>query len=145
MEEGERVLTGNSGTLTYSLKIAMFKQLMIELHGRLTAVAKTLAELEKAQQLNWANERGHWRVLKCDPLKQELHKITVPTEDLLKQAVELRKGVSEEALHGFRSYKRMTDQPTTDWMQFRLELSLRPLGDRQAAWHLLGRRPPWPC
>ncbi|CAE7346692.1 pol, partial [Symbiodinium sp. CCMP2592] len=122
-------------TLTYSLKIAMFKQLMIELHGRLTAVAKDTSEMEKARKLNWTDERGHWRVLKWD---------------LLKQTVELRKGVTEEALHRFRSYKKMTEQPVTEWMQFRLEISLRPLGDPiwntlqtwvgQAAWHLLGCR-----
>ena len=95
-------------TLTYSLKIAMFKQLMIELHGRLTTVAKTPAELEKAKQLNWVDERGHWRVLKWNPLQKELQvdesKPTVPTEDLLKQTVELRKGISEEAIHRFRNF-----------------------------------------
>ena len=141
-------------TLTYSLKIAMFKQLMIELHGRLTAVAKAPEEMEKAKKLNWVDERGHWRVLKWNPQKQELQvdegRPTVPTEDLLKQTAELRKGISEEALHRFRSYKKMTDQPTTEWMQFRLEISLRPLGDPvwstlqnwvgQGAWHLLGCR-----
>ena len=132
----------------------MFKQLMIELHGRLTAVAKAPEEMEKAKKLNWVDERGHWRVLKWNPQKQELQvdesRPTVPTEDLLKQTVELRKGISEEALHRFRSYKKMTDQPTTEWMQFRLEVSLRPLGDPvwstlqnwvgQGAWHLLGCR-----
>ena len=69
---------------------------------------------------------------------------------LLRQTVELRKGVTEEALHRLRSYKKLTDQPTTEWMQFRLEVSLRPLGDPvwntlqnwvgQGAWHLLGCR-----
>ena len=132
----------------------MFKKLLIELHGRWATVAKTPAELEKAKQLNWVDERGHWRVLKWNPLKSELQvdesKPTVPTEDLLKQTVELRKGVTEEALHRFRSYKKMTDNPTAEWIQFRMEISLRPLGDPvwntlqgwvgQAAWHLLGCR-----
>ncbi|CAE7040631.1 unnamed protein product [Symbiodinium sp. CCMP2592] len=104
---------------------------MIELHGRLTAIAKDASEMEKAKKLNWTDERGHWRVLKWDPQRQELQvdesKITVSTEDLLKQTVEMRKGVTEEALQRFRSYKKMTDQPVTEWMQFRLEISFRPL------------------
>ena len=49
-------------------------------------VAKTPAELGKAKQLNWADERGHWRVLKWNPLQKELQvdesKPTVPTEDI---------------------------------------------------------------
>ncbi|CAE7684086.1 unnamed protein product [Symbiodinium sp. CCMP2592] len=116
--------------------------------------AKDTSEMEKAKKLNWVDERGHWRVLKWDLQRQELQvdesKITVSTEDLLKQTVEMRKGVTEEALHRFRSYKKMTDQPVTEWMQFRMEISLRPLGDPvwntlqtwvgQAAWHLLGCR-----
>eukprot|EP00439_Symbiodinium_sp_Y106_P007872 s6542_g1.t1 len=154
VKTGQGSIEDSPHTLTYSLKIAMFKQLMIELHGRLTAVAKAPEEMEKAKKLNWVDERGHWRVLKWNPQKQELQvdesRPTVPTEDLLKQTVELRKGISEEALHRFRSYKKMTDQPTTEWMQFRLEVSLRPLGDPvwstlqnwvgQGAWHLLGCR-----
>ena len=49
-------------------------------------VAKTPAELGKAKQLNWADERGHWRVLKWNPLQKGLQvdesKPTVPTEDI---------------------------------------------------------------
>ncbi|CAE7307189.1 unnamed protein product [Symbiodinium sp. CCMP2592] len=120
-------------TLTYSLKIAMFKQLMIELHGRLAAVAKNPSETEKAKKLNWIDDRGNWRILKWDPAKMELqvdeNQPAASTDDLLKQTVEMRKGVSEEALHRFRRYKRMTDQPTSEWIQFRMEISLRPLGD----------------
>jgi len=153
-EQWRHMKESSPETLTYSLKIAMFKKLLIELHGRLATVAKTQAELDKAKQLNWVDERGHWRVLKWNPLKSELQvddsKTTVPTEDLLRQTVELRKGVTEEALHRFRSHKRMTENPTAEWVQFRMEISLRPLGDPiwhtlqgwvgQAAWHLLGCR-----
>ncbi|CAE7215822.1 Pol, partial [Symbiodinium sp. CCMP2456] len=153
-EQWRHMKESSPETLTYSLKLAMFKKLLIELHGRLATVAKTQAELDKAKQLNWVDERGHWRVLKWNPLKSELQvddsKTTVPTEDLLRQTVELRKGVTEEALHRFRSHKRMTENPTAEWVQFRMEISLRRLGDPiwhtlqgwvgQAAWHLLGCR-----
>ena len=66
-EKWRREKEDSPQTLTYSLKIATFKQLMIELHGRLTAVAKSPEEMEKAKKLNWVDERGHWRVLKWNP------------------------------------------------------------------------------
>ena len=56
-EKWRREKEDSPHTLTYSLKIAMFKQLMIELHGRLTAVAKAPEEMEKAKKLNWVDER----------------------------------------------------------------------------------------
>ncbi|CAE7211413.1 unnamed protein product, partial [Symbiodinium sp. CCMP2592] len=110
--------------------------------------------MEKAKKLNLADDRGNWRILKWDPVKMELQvdesQSAASTDDLLKQTVEMRKGVCEEALHRFRNYKKMTDQPISEWIQFRMEISLRPLDDPvwstlqkwigQSAWHLLGCR-----
>eukprot|EP00439_Symbiodinium_sp_Y106_P078250 s1955_g17.t1 len=49
--------------LTYSLKLAMFKRLLISLHQRLSETIKDKEAMERATSLNWVDEKQHWRHL----------------------------------------------------------------------------------
>eukprot|EP00439_Symbiodinium_sp_Y106_P079800 s745_g18.t1 len=75
--------------LTYSLKMALFKQLLISLHEGLTTTAKDKQAMDKAQATGWLDEYKHWRMLKWNPQQQKLevdvNLRTVSTEDMLGQ------------------------------------------------------------
>ena len=48
--------------LTYSLKIAMFKQLLISLHQRLSETYKNNEAMTRAAKLNWVDDQKHWNI-----------------------------------------------------------------------------------
>ena len=140
--------------LTYSLKLAMFKQLLISLHQRLSETIKDKAAMDRAASLNWVDERQHWRHLHWSPAQQRLEVDQslrpIPTEDLLTQLVQVRKAVTEESLLRFKSVRKLSKEVTADWIQFQICVSLRPEGGAiwstlnqwigQASWHTLGCR-----
>eukprot|EP00439_Symbiodinium_sp_Y106_P038005 s4389_g4.t1 len=140
--------------LTYSLKLAMFKQLLISLHQRLSETIKDKAAMDRAASLNWVDERQHWRHLHWSPAQQRLEVDQslrpIPTEDLLTQLVQVRKAVTEETLLRFKSVRKLSKEVTADWIQFQICVSLRPEGGAiwstlnqwigQASWHTLGCR-----
>ena len=140
--------------LTYSLKLAMFKQLLISLHQRLSETIKDKAAMDRAASLNWVDERQHWRRLHWSPAQQRLEVDQslrpIPTEDLLTQLVQVRKAVTEETLLRFKSVRKLSKEVTADWIQFQICVSLRPEGGAiwstlnqwigQASWHTLGCR-----
>eukprot|EP00439_Symbiodinium_sp_Y106_P010489 s6324_g1.t1 len=140
--------------LTYSLKLTMFKQLLISLHQRLTETAKDDAAMERAKALNWVDEQKNWRHLHWNPAQQRLEIDNglrpISTEDLLAQLVQMRKAVTEDTLLRFKSVKRLTTEVTAEWIQFQIIISLRQEGGPiwstlnqwigQASWHTLGCR-----
>ena len=109
--------------LTYSLKLAMFKQLLISLHQRLSETSQDGAAMDRAAALNWVDEQKHWRHLLWNPGQQGLEIDNslrpVPTEDLLTQLVQMRKAVTEDALLRFKSVKKLTTEVTAEWIQFK--------------------------
>ena len=80
--------------LGYSLKLAMFKQLMITLQERLTETSKSQQAMDHAKSLNWVDPDGCWRILKWNGTKQNLEIDTAvqptSTENLLTQIVQVR-------------------------------------------------------
>ena len=48
---------------TFSLKLAVFKQLLMSLHQRLTETTKDGAAMERAAALNWVDDQKSWRHL----------------------------------------------------------------------------------
>ncbi|CAE7591001.1 unnamed protein product [Symbiodinium sp. CCMP2592] len=90
-EKWRRMKEEEPEKISFSLKLAMFKQLLISLHQRLTNTA-----------LNWIDEQRHWRHLVWSPTQQRLEIDNslrpIPTEDLLAQLVQMRKAVAEETL-----------------------------------------------
>ncbi|CAE7475477.1 Pol [Symbiodinium sp. CCMP2592] len=140
--------------ITYSLKLMLFKQLLITLHQRLTNMIADEDALAKAKNLNWIDDQKHWKHLTWNPSKQCLEVDNsvrpIPAEDLLAQLVQMRKAVTEETLVRFKSMRKLTTEVTSDWIQFQICLSLRPEGGAmwstlnqwigQASWHTLGCR-----
>ena len=140
--------------LTYSLKIAMFKQLLISLHQRLSETYKDNEAMTRAAKLNWVDDQKHWKHLIWSPGQQKLEVDNtirpMSTEDLLAQLVQMRKAVNEETLLRFKSVRRLTTEVTAEWIQFQICISLRPEGGPlwstlnqwigQASWHTLGCR-----
>ncbi|CAE7242509.1 Pol, partial [Symbiodinium sp. CCMP2456] len=140
--------------LNYSLKLTMFKQLLISLQERLTETAKSQQAMDHARSLGWLDNDQSWKVLKWNPAQQALEVETalraVPTADLLAQIVQVRKATTEETLLRFKSIRPLSTEVTTDWVQFQIAVSLRmdgaPLWSTlqqwigQSAWHTLGCR-----
>ena len=89
--------------------------------------------MTEATKLNWIDEHQHWRILKWNGEQQKLEiKQEVPTKstkDLQSQLVQIRKNISEETLHRFRSTRKLVPNPATQWVQFQIEISLRVGGD----------------
>ena len=46
---------------------------------------------------------------------------------MLTEAVQLRKAATEKAIHRFRSVRRLTPNPTAEWVKFQIDVSLRSL------------------
>ncbi|CAE7020812.1 Pol [Symbiodinium sp. CCMP2456] len=138
--------------LNYSLKLTMFKQLLISLQERLTETAKSQQAMEHARSLGWLDSDQCWKVLKWNPAQQVLEVENalraVSTTDLLAQIVQFRKATTEETLLRFKSIRPLSTEVTTDWVQFQIVVSLRmdgaPLWSTlqqwigQSAWHTLG-------
>ncbi|CAE6971438.1 unnamed protein product [Symbiodinium sp. CCMP2592] len=127
--------------ITYSLKLMLFKQLLITLHQRLTTMIADEDALAKAKTLNWIDDQKHWKHLTWNPSKQCLEVDNsvrpIPAEDLLAQLVQMRKAVTEETLVRFKSMRKLTTEVTSDWIQFQICLSLRPEGG--AMWSTLNQ------
>ena len=115
--------------LSMSLKLAMFKQLLISLQERLTATAKDAKAMEHAQSLGWLDKDQQWKVLRWNSTKQhlEVEETVKPTStsDLISQIVQVRKGVTEDSLLRFKSIRRLSPDVKADWIQFQLVISLR--------------------
>ncbi|CAE7508658.1 unnamed protein product [Symbiodinium necroappetens] len=140
--------------LGYSLKLAMFKQLMITLQERITETAKNQQAMDHAKSLNWVDPEGCWRILKWNGAKQNLEIDTTvqstSTENLLSQIVQVRKAINETSLIRFKSIRRLTEGVQTEWVTFQIFVSLRPEGSPiwssltswigQAAFHTIGCR-----
>ncbi|CAE7761557.1 unnamed protein product [Symbiodinium sp. KB8] len=140
--------------LGYSLKLAMFKQLMITLQERLTETSKSSQAMDHAKSLNWVDPEGCWRILKWNGAKQNLEiDSTVQatsTENLLSQIVQVRKAITETSLIRFKSIRRLTEGVKTEWVTFQIFVSLRQEGSPiwsaltswigQAAFHTIGCR-----
>ncbi|CAE7190771.1 unnamed protein product, partial [Symbiodinium sp. CCMP2456] len=140
--------------IQYSLKIMLFKQLLMSLHERLQETAANQEAMKAARDLNWIDSHQQWQVLRWCAETQQLKLVpqaaTKSTEDLLRQLVEIRKNVTEETLHHFKSVRKLVPNPTTQWVQFQVEVSLRPGGHPiwtilqewvgMAAWHTIGCR-----
>ncbi|CAE7376727.1 unnamed protein product, partial [Symbiodinium necroappetens] len=140
--------------LGYSLKLAMFKQLMITLQERLTETSKNPQAMDHAKSLNWVDTEGCWRILKWNGTKQNLEIDTTvqstSTENLLSQIVQVRKAINETSLIRFKSIRRLTEGVQTEWVTFQIFVSLRPEGSPiwssltswigQAAFHVIGCR-----
>ncbi|CAE7930216.1 unnamed protein product, partial [Symbiodinium sp. KB8] len=98
--------------LGYSLKLAMFKQLMITLQERLTETSKSQQAMDHAKSLNWVDPDGCWRILKWNGTKQNLEIDTAvqptSTENLLTQIV-------QTSLIRFKSIRRLTEGVQTEW------------------------------
>ncbi|CAE7642777.1 unnamed protein product, partial [Symbiodinium sp. KB8] len=140
--------------LSYSLKIALFKQLLITLHERLEAASQKEEALNHAKSLGWVDSEGHWLTLRWNPGQQALDVDQtirgVPAKDLLSQLVQMRRGSTEETILRFRSLRHLSTGVQAEWIQFQLVVSLRPeaapvwstlqgwIGS--AAWHVLGCR-----
>ena len=60
------------GQLTFSLKLTMFKQLLISLRERLTDTHKDPAAMEHAKTLGWIDGDQNWKTLKWNPMHQNL-------------------------------------------------------------------------
>ncbi|CAE7839819.1 unnamed protein product [Symbiodinium sp. CCMP2592] len=56
--------------ITYSLKLMLFKQLLITLHQTLTTMIADEDALAKAKNLNWIDDQKHWKHLTWNPSKQ---------------------------------------------------------------------------
>ena len=139
---------------TFSLKLAVFKQLLMSLHQRLTETTKDGAAMERAAALNWVDDQKSWRHLQRNTAQQRLEIDNtlrpVPTEDLLTQLVQMRKAVTEDSLLRFKSVKKLATEVTAEWIQFQICISLHQergaiwstlnqwIG--QASWHTLGCR-----
>ncbi|CAE7940093.1 unnamed protein product [Symbiodinium necroappetens] len=93
--------------LSYSLKIALFKQLLITMHERLEAASQKEEALTHAKSLGWVDSEGHWLTLRWNPGQQALEVDStvrgVPTKDLLTQLVQMRRGSTEETILRFQS------------------------------------------
>ena len=140
--------------LGYSLKLAMFKQLMITLQERLTETSKSQQAMDHAKSLNWVDPEGCWRILKWNGAKQNLEIDTnvqpTSTENLLTQIVQVRKAITETSLIRFKSIRRLTEGVQTEWVTFQIFVSLRQEGAPiwssltswigQAAFHTIGCR-----
>ena len=140
--------------LGYSLKLAMFKQLMITLQERLTETSKNPQAMDHAKSLNWVDTEGCWRILKWNGTKQNLEIDTTvqstSTENLLSQIVQVRKAINETSPIRFKSIRRLTEGVQTEWVTFQIFVSLRPEGSPiwssltswigQAAFHVIGCR-----
>ncbi|CAE7669588.1 unnamed protein product, partial [Symbiodinium necroappetens] len=140
--------------LGYSLKLAMFKQLMITLQERLTETSKSPQAMDHAKSLNWVDPEGCWRILKWNGAKQNLEidpsVQATSTENLLSQIVQVRKAINETSLIRFKSIRRLTEGVKTEWVTFQIFVSLRQEGSPiwsaltswigQAAFHTIGCR-----
>ena len=140
--------------LEYSLKLAMFKQLMITLQERLTETSKSSQAMDHAKSLNWVDPEGCWRILKWNGAKQnlEIDSSVQPTStaNLLSQIVQVRKAINETSLIRFKSIRRLTEGVKTEWVTFQIFVSLRQEGSPiwsaltswigQAAFHTIGCR-----
>ena len=68
----------------------------------------------RARKLQWVDENGHWRILKWNPADKQLQvdnsRPSRTTEEILSEAVQLRKAGTEEeeAIHRFRSMRKLT-------------------------------------
>ena len=90
------------GQISMSLKLAMFKQLLISLQERLTETAKDAKAMDHAKSLGWLDQDQQWRVLRWNSTQQhlEVEESIKPTStnDLISQIVQVRKGVTEDSL-----------------------------------------------
>ncbi|CAE7678472.1 unnamed protein product [Symbiodinium necroappetens] len=148
------VRSGIPGKLQMSLKLAMFKQLLISLFERLTTTQQDAQAMDHAKSLGWLDNDQSWRVLHWNPAQQSLevdHSYQpVPTKDLLDQITNVRKAINEESLLRFKSLRRLSPDVTAEWIQFQIAISLRaeaaPLWATlkswigQSSWHTLGCR-----
>ncbi|CAE7266338.1 unnamed protein product [Symbiodinium microadriaticum] len=142
------------GQINMSLKLAMFKQLLMSLQERLTETAKDSKAMDHAKSLGWLDQDQQWRVLRWNPLQQhlEVEESLKPTStsDLIAQIIQVRKGVTEDSLLRFKSLRRLSPDVKADWIQFQIAISLRaeaaPLWatlkswSGQSSWHTLGCR-----
>ncbi|CAE7940756.1 unnamed protein product [Symbiodinium necroappetens] len=140
--------------LSYSLKLALFKQLLITMHERLSETFKTPTAMEHAKSLGWIDSDQNWLTLKWKPTQQALEVDTstraVPTTDLLSQLAQMRRAINEEILLRFRSIRHLSPAVKAEWIQFQLVVSFRPEAApvwsalqgwiERAAWHVLGCR-----
>ena len=140
--------------LSYSLKLALFKQLLITLHERLGETSQKEEAMTHAKSLGWVDAELNWLTLRWNPGQQALEVDStvraVPTKDLLSQLVQMRRGSTEETIWRFRSLRHLSRAVKAEWIQFQLVVSLRPeaapvwstlqgwIGS--AAWHVLGCR-----
>ena len=133
------------GQISMSLKLAMFKQLLISLQERLTETAKDAKAMDHAKSLGWLDQDQQWRVLRWNSTQQHLE-----VEEGFSQIVQVRKGVTEDSLLRFKSIRRLSPDVKADWIQFQLAISLRAEASSlwatlkswigQASWHTLGCR-----
>ena len=142
------------GQISMSLKLAMFKRLLISLQERLTETAKDSKAMDHAKGLGWLDQEQQWRVLRWNSQQQhlEVDESLKPTStsDLIGQIIQVRKGVNEDSLLRFKSLRRLSPDVKADWIQFQLAISLRaeaaPLWATlkswigQSSWHTLGCR-----
>ena len=123
---------GAGETGIFSLKLAMFKQLMITLQERLTETSKSQQAMDHAKSLNWVDQEGCWRILKWNGTKQSLEIDTTiqptSTENLLTQIVQVRKAITETSLIRFKSIRSLTEGVQTEWVTFQIFVSLRQEG-----------------
>ncbi|OLP85053.1 hypothetical protein AK812_SmicGene33995 [Symbiodinium microadriaticum] len=140
--------------LSYSLKLALFKQLLVTMHERLSETFKTPTAMERAKSLGWIDSDQHRLTLKWKPMQQALEVDTstraVPTTDLLSQLAQMRRAINEEILLRFRSIRHLSPAVKAEWIQFQLVVSFRPEAApvwsalqgwiERAAWHVLGCR-----
>ncbi|CAE7862141.1 unnamed protein product, partial [Symbiodinium microadriaticum] len=140
--------------LQMSLKLAMFKQLLISLYERLTTTQQDAQAMAHAKSLGWLDEDQSWRILRWNPAQQSLEVDQscqpVPTKDLLDQITNVRKAINEDSLLRFKSLRRLSSDVTAEWIQFQIAISLRmeaaPLWTTlkswigQSSWHTLGCR-----
>ena len=95
--------------LSYSLKLALFKQLLIMLHERLGETSQKEEAMTHAKSLGWVDAEMNWQTLRWNPGQQALEVDSsvraAPTKDLLSQLVLMRKGATEETILRFRSLR----------------------------------------
>ncbi|CAE7308635.1 unnamed protein product, partial [Symbiodinium microadriaticum] len=115
--------------LQMSLKLAMFKQLLISLYERLTTTQQDAQAMAHAKSLGWLDEDQSWRILRWSPAQQCLEVDQscqpVPTKDLLDQITNVRKAINEDNLLRFKSLRRLSPDVTAEWIQFQIAISLR--------------------
>ncbi|CAE7307318.1 unnamed protein product [Symbiodinium sp. CCMP2592] len=124
-----------------SLRETMLRELIHELKGRIQGfTAAAMVEMQKqAHEMEWVDSQGNWNYMKWDPEMQK--EVLIPRvesrsvdDSLLQDVGEIERLINGTTIRHFGSVRPLSQNYTTQWVQFVLEIELRQDGD--SLWRL---------